>query len=489
MIVDDLFESPQTCPECGGPAFSDLLLAEKKDACYHKVRSRYKVWPSAYASGALVQCRKKGAANWGNKSEGVAEASPETTFNALKGLKSWQVVIMNNYYRGKYSDYSGRYYYVLATSPEEARQVVLDNADAILQDLLSMKSANGKKILPRGSAIAITDKRIGDIRDGTEAGRMTTAGFKRMFGPQGPMMVKLTNGAIADVQGQEQDVAEGINNDFEQAHHSEVEKYITAHGTPGEYRHKYDAMGRAHNSYLTYPGRTVTINTQQYGDRFGHNVFTKKEGVAEDDAGDVEQRMIAKIEKEKQRLAKLKQTDPEAYKREMAKRKTSSRVPPVSTFEEQLDEKCWDTHRQVGMKKKGDRMVPNCVPKEGVDESEREFRGANGPVSVTTTPGRTVVKRKEWDDPKTGSLGNDGKFHDPDFAYFKSARKSDYDSGDYSNDRDLGEGNKVGNMDADRFDDAMSRLKQLAGQGPRKTVWDPVKRVYKTVPVNPPQSK
>ena len=57
--------------------------------------------------------------------------------------------------------------------------------------------------------------------------------------------------------------------------------------------------------------------------------------LAEDDAGDVEQRMIAKIEKEKQRLAKLKQTDPEAYKREMAKSKTSSRVPPVSTFEDQ----------------------------------------------------------------------------------------------------------------------------------------------------------
>ncbi len=38
---------------------------EKQDACYRKVKSRYKVWPSAYASGALVQCRKKGAANWG----------------------------------------------------------------------------------------------------------------------------------------------------------------------------------------------------------------------------------------------------------------------------------------------------------------------------------------------------------------------------------------------------------------------------------------
>jgi hypothetical protein len=42
-------------------------LDEKQDACYSKVKSRYKVWPSAYASGALVQCRKKGAANWGNK--------------------------------------------------------------------------------------------------------------------------------------------------------------------------------------------------------------------------------------------------------------------------------------------------------------------------------------------------------------------------------------------------------------------------------------
>ena len=41
----------------------------KRDACYHKVRARYDVWPSAYASGALVKCRKVGAKNWGNKSK------------------------------------------------------------------------------------------------------------------------------------------------------------------------------------------------------------------------------------------------------------------------------------------------------------------------------------------------------------------------------------------------------------------------------------
>lgn len=62
-------ESREMCPECGGEMYPDTMINEKKDACYYKVKSRYKVWPSAYASGALVKCRKKGAKNWGNKSK------------------------------------------------------------------------------------------------------------------------------------------------------------------------------------------------------------------------------------------------------------------------------------------------------------------------------------------------------------------------------------------------------------------------------------
>ena len=53
------------CPSCRGPIVHESMMNEKQDACYHKVKSRYKVWPSAYASGALVQCSKKGASNWG----------------------------------------------------------------------------------------------------------------------------------------------------------------------------------------------------------------------------------------------------------------------------------------------------------------------------------------------------------------------------------------------------------------------------------------
>jgi len=63
----------------------------KKDACYHKVKSRYSVWPSAYASGALVKCRKKGASNWGNSTkkeemEGFYDL-PELTETQIAALK------------------------------------------------------------------------------------------------------------------------------------------------------------------------------------------------------------------------------------------------------------------------------------------------------------------------------------------------------------------------------------------------------------------
>ena len=39
--------------------FQNIIEEGKKDACYYKAKAKYKVWPSAYASGYLVKCRKK----------------------------------------------------------------------------------------------------------------------------------------------------------------------------------------------------------------------------------------------------------------------------------------------------------------------------------------------------------------------------------------------------------------------------------------------
>jgi hypothetical protein len=72
-----------------------------KDACYHKVKSRYNVWPSAYASGALVKCRKVGADKWGTKSEAIMHEEErycplcdkrETRSQCSYGEKAWDKV-------------------------------------------------------------------------------------------------------------------------------------------------------------------------------------------------------------------------------------------------------------------------------------------------------------------------------------------------------------------------------------------------------------
>ena len=65
----------------------------KKDACYHKVKARYRVFPSAYASGALAKCRKVGAANYGKSTKkkamgGTIEADQPRKRPLPKGFKN-----------------------------------------------------------------------------------------------------------------------------------------------------------------------------------------------------------------------------------------------------------------------------------------------------------------------------------------------------------------------------------------------------------------
>lgn len=63
-----------------------------KDSCYYKVKSRFKVWPSAYGSAALVRCRKVGSKNWGNKTKKINEnyTRIQNTGNTYTILVSWK---------------------------------------------------------------------------------------------------------------------------------------------------------------------------------------------------------------------------------------------------------------------------------------------------------------------------------------------------------------------------------------------------------------
>jgi ssDNA-binding Zn-finger/Zn-ribbon topoisomerase 1 len=89
MKQQGVAEEQHSCPHCGGEMVSEELMNEKKDACYYKVKSRYKVWPSAYASGALVKCRKSGADSWGNGGKKNESSILEGINRADESLHDW----------------------------------------------------------------------------------------------------------------------------------------------------------------------------------------------------------------------------------------------------------------------------------------------------------------------------------------------------------------------------------------------------------------
>ena len=126
-----------------------------KDACYHKVKSRYSVWPSAYASGALVKCRKKGAKNWGNssKKEGFSDWRSDIQLNEIleKGTK------------GKVEFHSGR-------SAKENKQVMKTKRKTV-------NNPKGRKIhqSPMGKTIGKLNQVKSKQYDAQKKGDMKTA--------------------------------------------------------------------------------------------------------------------------------------------------------------------------------------------------------------------------------------------------------------------------------------------------------------------------
>jgi len=87
---------------------------------------------------------------------------------------------------------------------------------------------------------------------------------------------------------------------------------------------------------------------------------------------------------------------------------------PTKTMGEGKGDPCWDTHKQVGMKKKGNRMVPNCVPKnEEVELDERtrfaketgkDFKTGNPSEKGGTRTGKSAFDKVSREMRKTGGV-------------------------------------------------------------------------------------
>ena len=98
------------------------------------------------------------------------------------------------------------------------------------------------------------------------------------------------------------------------------------------------------------------------------------------------------VDKSDKYLGKRRKAIAKAMKKRMKKEE-------VEEVAEGDGDPCWDSHKQVGMKKKGNRMVPNCVPKtksESFSDWREELREVCGSCTGAGMGGAypTLLKKK-----------------------------------------------------------------------------------------------
>lgn len=129
------------------------------------------------------------------------------------------------------------------------------------------------------------------------------------------------------------------------------------------------------------------------------------------------------------------------------------RTSQFDAFFNKIMEACWKSYKKVGMKKKGKKMVPNCVPIEenspawqrkegknpdgglnqkGVDSYKKENPGSKLKTAVTTDPSKlkkgskSANRRKSFCSRMKGmkkKLTSAKTANDPDSRINKSLRK------------------------------------------------------------------
>jgi hypothetical protein len=335
------------CPKCRGPIVHESMMNEKQDACYHKVKSRYKVWPSAYASGALVQCRKKGASNWGT--------GKKTESSIMKGIVNEEEYVLVLYVDGKPLAKYG--------ADQEAKKTMerlkakFPNKTIELKREVRGGIGGNEKVDEAGSpaqqaAIAINMKKRGekpkhvdeakakqyvkpynDPQTGEQIGWVSSDGYHKKYWQK---FAKAS--AIKHAKLNPDEVQEDYTGEFA----AEKTPAINPYGGLEDNKFR-GAISEGITAALNeMPETSGPIGTQPGGWR---KYSPKPAGEIDEDTsygGGMGQGGNAG-----QSYRKFKPKSAGTFKEE-----------------EQLDEKCWDTHKQVGMKKKGGKEVPNCVPKE-----------------------------------------------------------------------------------------------------------------------------
>ena len=324
LVVEYIVEDPKEKYRSETGTIYDILSevkdkkgkgSGKKDACYHKVKSRYSVWPSAYASGALVKCRKVGAANWGNKSEGLEIANSKGQIIAdvtdIIGPNNLQPITNENgVWKG--------------TQQVTEKHDIPKNVKKIAKELdkaVALHASQAKRLRAAGVSEAKVDDKF--------AFGTTQARNKRMLGkkgstePQGYFGQKPSEAAqLAAQRRKDHEAKRGVKTKgISEENLDELSK-----GTLGNYVRKATSDLRGQSTVQgaeTYAGKSFDIKGKY---KPGKIADKRQKGIG---------KAIDRLAKE----------------------------------EVELDEKCWKGYEKKGMKTMFGKRYPNCVKKKARSES------------------------------------------------------------------------------------------------------------------------
>ena len=291
----------------------------KKDACYRKVKSRYDVWPSAYASGALVKCRKVGAANWGTKSE-------STDNNALS--YDWDYPINSTKER----------YCPKCEKMETANECRYGSKFWSLYSLPSEPAKETKKEL---SGIRMESK------EKDHEYSMARSQISTIISAANRLKKKMGKG-------------EGNLEAWVQSKISKASDYLDSVAD-------YIDSGEHDIEESKIQPPMERLKTDR-------NMFN----IPSDEREAAKQRLLAK-------------TSAKRKEREM---KEHRGIVAEILKDIQEEDPCWKGYKQVGMKKKGNRMVPNCVKEEEIEEAVR-LPATNGNIIsvIISWRGKTYMNK------------------------------------------------------------------------------------------------
>jgi hypothetical protein len=83
---------------------------------------------------------------------------------------------------------------------------------------------------------------------------------------------------------------------------------------------------------------------------------------------------------------------------------------PVKFTEEdnnEVDEACWDSHKQVGMKTKNGKQVPNCVPKEETEDPDIGDRKGSQPANYHKGLAKSTKTKRDAQFKKQAKMDDD----------------------------------------------------------------------------------